>query len=328
MLICTYEDRAINLVGLKLLVLSLQEHCPGQPMYIKCPIATPALTQWIGQFAHITLDRENDLAVTGYNVKPTLLKRCLNLGYDRVTWMDADILVHADFKPLIDGLDDDTFVAAQESHWARHQGSAYRTQSWSLTHQRPLPGTINTCFMRVTEHHHSLLDHWHRLLTHEAYQEAQRKPAHLRPVHLMNDQDPLTALLGSQHFADLPVHLIQRGTQIIHHAAAAGYTVQERLHNALHGLPPLVHAMARKPWFPSTGYDRIHLQLSTYTHLAQRYREQLDEEAPWMDVTAPLARLADYMTRSHPSLRALPLAVGETLVRRMRRAWPGQRKAA
>jgi len=322
MLICTYEDRAANLVGIKLLALSLRRHSPTAQLQITCPVADDAFGDWCDRQSNVTLLDGSALRHDGWDVKPALLSNALDAGEKEAFWVDADILVTGDIRPLLTGLAENVLAGAEDHPWARHAGGTVRTEGWSMAVGRSLPNTFNTCVMRVTAMHRPLLAAWSELTAHPDYRAARQRPITTRPAHLRGGQDLLTALLGSERFADVPIHWVRCGPDIVHCAAAAGHTVGQRLRHAVTGLPPLVHAMARKPWALDRTplYERLYLETSAYVAVAHGYRDELDEaELAW---TAPQTRIGRLMTASclgSASLRGLPLAMGESIVRAHRR---------
>ena len=48
---------------------------------------------------------------------------------------------------------------------------------------------------------------------------------------MTGDQDVLTALLGSERYAGIPMNVLERGRDIVMNFGPAGYTVMERLRN-------------------------------------------------------------------------------------------------
>jgi hypothetical protein len=337
MIVCVHEDRPEYLIGLKLTVLSLTRHCPDLPVIISCPHPPDTFRQWVATLSNAQLMADPNLAGLSWNVKPTILLKCLNEGHRDVIWIDTDILVNQDFRPRLGHLDDKTLVVTQEVYWGQQQGGNHRTLAWGLKPERILPTTVNTGVVRVTPQHIELLHAWQTLLNHPAYRQAQLQPYYERPLHMLTDQEVLTALLGSTEFSDIPIKMLERGVDIAQCFGPAGYTPTERLHNLRRGLPAFIHSMGRKPWerAPSPKqvwsskepllrrlrkyYDYIHLELSPYTALAREYQEQVGEEATWMEMKSTPARLLATLSAGHPTLQGFPLALFDAGVRYTRR---------
>jgi hypothetical protein len=337
MIVCVHEDRADNLIGLKLTVLSLARHCPNLPVIISCPHPPESFRHWLKALPNAQLVADPELAGLGWNVKPTILLRFLNEGYPNIIWIDTDILVTKDFRQRLSHLSDETLVVTQEVYWGQLQGGTYRTVAWGLKPGRTLPTTVNTGIVRVTPQHTELLKVWRTMLNHPAYMRTMSMPYYERPLHMLGDQEAFTALLGSTDFSHVPVELLERGVDIAQCFGPAGYTPTERLHNLRKGLPAFVHSQGGKPWkrAPSptavwssegsllkhlrTYYDYLHLELSPYTSIAREYREQLGEEVTWMDMKSTPARLLATLSAGHPILQGFPLALFDAGARHTRR---------
>jgi Nucleotide-diphospho-sugar transferase len=303
MIICAYEDRPSDWVGLKLLVLSVAQQCPGVSIHLFCPTATAEFQDWLQQYPQVHLRSLPTLKGQGWNVKPDLLLSLLNEGHQDVIWIDSDIIVNRDFRSLLATVTSDTLVVAQEHRWETHNSAEF-TQGWGLPFGRELGGVICSCFLRVTPAHQPLLQAWKQCLAHPQYLQAQ--VTWPRPVHMIGDQDVLTALLGSSQFAGIPIHWLRRGRDIAQCFRECGYTVGERLTN-LFGLPALVHAQGPKPW--RNAHEETFLELAPYSAVAQRYRSQLDEDTTWITVHSQLGKVYNRLTFGHPSLRGLPFAL-------------------
>ena len=315
MVICIYEDRASDLVGVKLLILSLARHCPDLSVQLFCPTATPNFCRWLEMYPQVRLRELPATNNRGWNVKPDILLMLLSEGYNQVVWIDSDIIITKDFRHLLAHTADDTFVAAQENRWEALNGSVARTEAWGLAVARELESTVCSCFLRVTPAHERLLEEWKRCLAVPAYLEAQKKWP--RPVHMIGDQDVLTALLGSSAFADVKLHYLKRGTDIAQCFQADGYTVGERLTNIFSGLPVFVHSQGPKPWRDKgkEGIDRTYLELSPYCYAAQPYCQQLNEDSSWLNIESSLGKVLSTLALHHPSLQGLPLALQSQLRR-------------
>jgi len=145
----------------------------------------------------------------------------------------------------------------------------------------------------------------------------------------MGDQDVLTALLGSRDFGEVPLQLLRRGRDVVQSFDASTYTVRERLENGPRRLPPLVHAQRQKPWRceskpswarePRRYYLLVDIELSPYTHVARRYREQLDEPVEWMAVRTLPAKALQRLARGSVNFQGLLPAVLTRALRPLRR---------
>ncbi|HEY2902149.1 MAG TPA: nucleotide-diphospho-sugar transferase [Polyangia bacterium] len=316
MIICSYEDRPSDVVGLKLLVCSVQRHLPDIAVHIGCPGAPAAFARWMAGRTNVTLEQIVDPTLKGWNAKPVLLLRLLEAGHDSVTWMDSDLIVAGDFRAPLK--DDQALVLTNELAWKPHEEALMRTRGWNLPLGHRSSGLVNSAFLRVGQQHRPLLQEWIRLLKTPAYQVAQTLPFHTRPPHMIGDQDVLSALLGSAAFCELPVTILSRGLDIIHDIQG-GYHPWDRLANLARPMPPLVHAQSYKPWRflvppsplrePTRYYHLIHVETSPYGHVARQYSDELDDEAPWLNVRSLPGKLANAMALGNPHLPGLPQAL-------------------
>lgn len=58
MRIVTYEDRAFDTIGLKLLLLSLRKHSPQVPVEVIFPSAPATFAKWVSAFPNVSSIRE------------------------------------------------------------------------------------------------------------------------------------------------------------------------------------------------------------------------------------------------------------------------------
>ncbi|NJL30806.1 MAG: hypothetical protein HC898_03775 [Phycisphaerales bacterium] len=202
--------------------------------------------------------------------------------------------------------------------------------AWGLEPGRPMPLAVNSSLLRVTPVHRAMLEHWAQLLDTEEYLKAQAGPPHERGFHMLTDQEPLAAVLGSKLFADIPMSFLRRGRDVAITCGSAGYTLGERFRNVGQGLPPVIHALGPKPWTHrkySQGHretwryiEQVHGQLSPYTIVAREYRELMDEDCSWMDRSTLPAKLMHTMAGGEPNLSALPLCAMDSVGRSIKLA--------
>lgn len=337
MLITIYDDRPRDFVGVELAVASLQRHLTGSRIRLVRPGITAAERGWVDRFPSVeVVDR--GFADTGWDAKPAVLLDALDHD-DDVVWWDSDMVATSDLSQLLPPQPPAALVAAEETFWGQEQGTGHRSRAWRLGTARLLPTTVNTGLLRVGPRHRRLLEAWRDLLRDDRYRRAQLTPWQQRPLHLLGDQEVLTALLESPRFAAEPVRLLRRGVGIAQCFGPAGFTVAERLASGLRGSsPPVVHAMGPKPWhrlpwpdgkrLPRPGragdwrvlFERLHAQLSPYTVAASRFRDQLDGDTRWLGPAPTWVSLVRVGSGSGgPAAPEFGLAVVDSLVRRARR---------
>ena len=329
MIAVMFEDRPTALTGVKLAVLSLARHSPALHVLIWAPGVGRPFLEWArGQLNVTVRDHRDGLAGEGWSVKPSVLLNAFDEGHDQVLWLDSDVILTGDVQGRLASAGPEAVVAAEEYFWGDHQGTAYRTTGLGLRPARTFPAAINTGLLRVSRQHVPLLRHWSRILAGPEYVAAQAQWD--RPIHFFSDQEVLSGLLGSAGYADIPVVQLRRGAEIAQCFGASGFTVRERLRCG-HSLPLAVHAMGRKPWDRRKrqangavarlrhAAERVHLDLTPYVAVARAYRDQLGEEAAWLE---PGTRAGTVITRllpGCPALWELPLTGLGSLGRKTRR---------
>jgi hypothetical protein len=150
-LICLYEDRPYQIPGLKILLMSLNRHCPTWPIRLRFPAVPDSLRTWLNRVPQITLLEEKLPSGGSYDVKPSVLMDGLASGAETCLWLDTDVLVN---RPLefITASSPETIVVAQDP-WEYADGSTHRSKSWGLASGRALPGPLNSSVVYVTRFH-------------------------------------------------------------------------------------------------------------------------------------------------------------------------------
>jgi hypothetical protein len=314
MIICAFDDRVADILGLKLLVCSLARHLPDVPVHLACPVADGEFRSWLLSYPQVTLDDSPELKGKGWDAKPLLLRQLLEKGHDTVLWMDSDIIVTRDFRGLLPN--DGSLVVAEEP-WLNRFGVKQRTTGWGFAIGRALPG-VNTCIVRANAGHLGLIRTWQELLQHPDYQRARTLPFELRMPHVLGDQDVLLGLLGSGRFLEVDVHVLRAGREIIQSCGVHGYPPMHRLAHLLRGLPPLVHSQNHKPWrlpdASSLGRMRefllqLHLETAPYTHFARQYRQAIQPFPTCLEIRSLIGRLSDIASLGQPALRGFVQAL-------------------
>ncbi len=336
MLVCIYDDRADALDAVKIAVASIRTHEPQLAVSVGLAAASFEVREWF-EMRGVELTVGQDLGARGWDVKPGLLLSRLAQGAGQVLWWDSDVVASGPFRHLFEAEPADVLVATEDTYWGQEQGGDQRTRAWGWTPGRRLAATVNTGLLRVSMTHRPLLEAWRDALSDPRYVAAQRTDMLKRPLHLLGDQEVLTALLGSTRFADLPVHLLRRGVDVAQCFGPAGYRVTERVHGLRTGagLPPLVHATNPKPWRvlsesrpgmlrsrslgqARAAYEALHAELSPYTVVARQYGSEL-ADADWLRVRSRAGRLLSRLPGPPAIVPELPVAAFDAAVRILRR---------
>jgi hypothetical protein len=319
-LVVVYEDRTSNLVGVKLLLLSLQRFNPELTVEVAVPGAPESFLTWIESFPRVAVS-DFDPGVRGWDVKPHLLLRHLRRGVKSVCWIDSDIILCGDLLGRLEREPPEALVATEDLWWSLGHGRKERTAAWGLAAGVAPETIVNTGVVRVGPCHIPVLEQWADLLSSLSYRAAQQTAWSHRPWHLLGDQDALTALLGSRDFTHLRYSLLKRGADIVQCFDSGSFSPAERYAavTSRGAGPVLLHAMGGKPWdgFSSLRAGRrmaltrpfgeAHRQLSPYTREAARYVAELPGELDWTAMAGWPAVLSKLLP--NPLLKELPLAL-------------------
>jgi hypothetical protein len=322
--ICIAEDRVAFEPSLKILLLSLNAHYPGNEISLFYPPANQNFLAWIEKFPQIRIQTDHLAEGVRWNVKPQAILRLLDQGFDEVIWIDSDVIVTGNIAPILSGLESQIFLVSDEGR-DRNAQNALRAQLWGFPVGRVLPFVPNSGVFRATKDHYPLMERWWELLQSKEYQAAQQKGYMKSPLHMKGDQDVLTALLVSSEFSHIPIRLLRRGRDIVLFDGIFGYTVGDRLRTLFRGASPLIHITGLKPWSAKWPLERpirlkdylerVYYDVSPYTISALRFRGELECDTGWMEPHYALSRMLRLSGMGCQPLVGLPIAALADLVR-------------
>src|SRR3954453_22572248 len=113
MRICIYEDRATDMVAVKLLVASRRRNSPGFEIEVTIPQPSDAIRSWFAARPAVRLRSDHDSKRSGYNVKAAVLAKALE-ETDSALWIDSDIIVTGDLRPVFAAAGPDTLAVSEE----------------------------------------------------------------------------------------------------------------------------------------------------------------------------------------------------------------------
>lgn len=333
--VCIAEDRASCEPAVKLLILSLNAHSPGTKVSLFFPPATPDFISWIAAFPSVKLEHGCATQGCGWNVKPKVIQYLLDSGFEEVIWIDSDILVTRNIWRVFADLDPGTLVITEHTlAEERDDRNGRRARMWGFPVGRTFPTAFSSGVVRATRCHARLIERWWELLQCDSYLSAQNLGWYERPVHLLGDQDVLTALLTSSEFSNIPFRVLRRGFEIIQFDGVWGYSVPERIVNLLGWGPTFIHAGAAKPWlvnWRSNGVrdyiKMLYLDICPYTVAALRYRPRLQSDTSWMRPHFMAAKIQRRLGCDYPPLVGIVMAFFAHVARLLRvlRRKPGRR---
>jgi Nucleotide-diphospho-sugar transferase len=330
--ICVNEDREAWEPSLRVVLASLGVHCPGMEINLFYPFANQAFLRWLSAYPQVRLQKDGLKNGYGWNVKPQAIMQLLDAGFDEVIWIDSDVFVTRDIRPLFHALDEAVFVATEATcSLGRydHDGAQRRADLWQFPVGRASLTSLNSGVLRVTRRHYPLMRRWWELLQTDEYQRYQKKDWWKRPVHMQGDQDVLTALLTSTEFAHIPVKVLRRSKHIVQFDGVWGYSTAERLRNLLGDGPTFIHSMGCKPWvtrWKSEGRNHlieylkmVYLDVSPYTLSSVKFKEVLGCDTNWIGAHYKFSAILRSLARHHPALTGLPMAVFLDIARLLKR---------
>lgn len=317
--ICIAEDREVCEPVLRLLITSLNAHCPRMEISLFYPPTKDRFLSWIEKYRQVHLQTSHLANAYGWNVKPIAVMHMLDQGYDEVIWIDSDIIVNRDPLPLFAQLSNDTLVATEDGFGnERDDRNALRARLWGFPVGRVLPFGLNSGVFRVTKVHYKLMERWSKQLQSTVYLDSQKLAWRQRSFHVLGDQDVLTALLTSQDFSEIPIHILRRGKDILQFNGVYGYTVAERMRNLLGDGPVFVHSPGAKPWSEQWSRElspglreylkQVYLDLSPYTLAAMPFSHEIECDSSWMEPHYGLSRILRTIGLGRPELVGLPIA--------------------
>lgn len=297
---CSFEDRSENVVGLKLLALSLERHCPDFVLHVLMAQDDEGLNDWFRRHCPHAVLEPFDQVGRGWGVKPAVLINVLGrvAPDEPVVWMDADIIVTADITAAMSDPSPEVIVVQQDIRRPFVADSG-RAGVWGWAETRSLAMGVNTGTVRVTSRHKQLLAFWDKAMKQPPYLQAQTMGDD-RPDHLRSDQDVLEGILVSNVVGGdrFPLSWLVTGRDQIHDVFHWSHTPRERL-AALAGRHEilLVHALAHKPWAPSPGREVPDDVLRPYVQAARSYVADLEEpDLGWLRPQTAKQRIWTYGT--------------------------------
>ncbi len=262
-----------------------------------------------------------------WNCKPHALLRLLPTAdaETQLVWLDSDLMLTGDLRARLASGGLETLVLTQEPVNQPARGTEIRTRGWELPVGRALEDSLNSCVIRVTQAHESLLRRWHQLLADPRYTSVAAQPMEAKPPHLWSDQDVLAALVGSAEFATVPLLMLRHGHEVLHTGGALGFTLGERVGGIFRPVPLVLHAIGGKPWvlllpenrWPGrfAWFRRLLQETSPFVAHARRYRGQVGEPTVWLDHRTLMGTFLKLMGFGHWAVRGLPVTLAATMAR-------------
>jgi hypothetical protein len=292
----------------------------GVSLHLTVPDAPDSVRAWAATRPEVILSTSRPAGVSGWDVKAWLLLQELNSGSNEALWLDADMIVTRPVSALVKEFPNDVLIVAEEWDGVTAADVAH---FWEVAPVRPV-NPVNSCFVRATPVHVSLLEGWLQATRDPCYRAAQMLPFDERPWRLASDQVLLTALLGSGEFREMPFDSIRVGRHIAQCAGTSGYAPGDRLRDLFRGLPTLIHCIGRKPWESRhESRQQFMLDLATdvspYVLAARKIAREVNLSAAWLEPRTSPGTILRQLTAGHPGLAGLPFAMVHALHMKVRR---------
>jgi hypothetical protein len=315
----TYENRLSDIIGLKLLILSIVQ--PGgvaSRMIVYCPKEFGDFRPWTGAIPNVELRDCDDVPVKGWEVKPTLLLKLLDEGVTQPIWIDSDIMLSAPARAPWFAIAPGQILTSSDysSNSPVYQD---RAKLAGMITARRLKFSVNSCVLRVDSSHRELLKAWENRMTWDDFQFGQRNRNLRRSAHLASDQDVLWSLLCSRDFGYIPVRQLQSGVDIAQSWSLFEFPLHFRLRAMFTGLPPFVHAAGIRPWrIEGSRIPFTVAQLQPYNKVVRQYVKQLPSVADWTYPTSKLSIILRLWCLGSTTLSVIPLQIA-VFLNRLRR---------
>ena len=134
----------------------------------------------------------------GSNTKPLKMLELLDEGHAEVVWMDSDIIATKDVRELFSGV-------SRRRWWWRRKFTGANIKADHIAHRAgewksgaALPWTANSCVVRATEGIAIYFAPGTGSCEGRSLLRRISKRYDERPIHLLGDQEVLSALLGSK----------------------------------------------------------------------------------------------------------------------------------
>ena len=132
--VCSYEDRPEAMDSLILMGESFCRADPEVSLHLTVPNAPASVRTWAERRPEVILSTSPPDGVTGWDVKPWLLLEELSAGWQRVFWIDTDMIVTRAIRTLLEEFPRDSLILAEE--WDQHE-PVLVSHFWGLSSSAP-----------------------------------------------------------------------------------------------------------------------------------------------------------------------------------------------
>lgn len=214
-----------------------------------------------------------------------------NSGFERVCWIDSDILLTQESRALLFPESPNILVTAYEydhqpSVPDRHELIFKGPPRKNLTRQ------INSCIISASPRHDDIIEDFKWLVDKYAMHKSESMKRLFK-----GDQEFFELSIMHCSATEVQVNLLRNFKDIVHCRRSIG--IRGALKLFRRGVPPVLHAIDYKPWWP---LNRPHwyaprslLDCYPYTVEARSYRSVLDDLdynmfRDWLELSTPRSR--------------------------------------
>ena len=123
-------------------------------LHLTVPDAPAKVREWAASRPEVELSTERLPELSGWNIKPSLLLKELDAGWEAPLWLDSDMIVSQPISKVVQRYSRDALLLAEE--WTDAPPLAI-AEGWGLKSKRPI-GVVNNCFVRVTQAHRPMME--------------------------------------------------------------------------------------------------------------------------------------------------------------------------
>jgi hypothetical protein len=252
------EGRQTDLVGIKLLCMSIARYEPGARviLYVSQSIIREVCQFISSSSLHIEIV---EYEVKDWSCKPLVLLDALQRTGRRVTWIDSDVLIIGKAS-VLSGLDKQAIAIAEESSPGAHRFVKERQRVLGLPEAPHYDTTLSSAILSVTEAHEPMLKMWSDFMDSEVFISEQRLDKFARTL-FYGDQEVLEAILCA--YREFPLRILQNDLDLLQ---ATWYEKPRKIKGRI---PFAVHATGDlKPWKPGS---RLNQEMFPYFEAARDY---------------------------------------------------------
>lgn len=294
----TYETRFGGRLdataGLAVLIASLGKHMPDIPLFVFHTKPCDHLKKFANKHGPTCVFKQvDDVKYVSWYGKPNAILTAFDSGYERVCWLDADMVFTRDCTEMLFPIESAVLRTAQIPNALncipeRHAALFGAEPSFSLD------TSIGSAVVSVSQRHRTIIEKWSKTM------EEKTDIINQNRYLFGGDQEVLEAVIMNTRDINLFISTIKNDIEHLHCSRGG---IRKLLRVIFAEIPPIVHASPYKPWWPLDRsfehWARAFLECIPYTIEARRYRNALNQLdghafAYWLSVYTVRSEYAFY----------------------------------